>query len=187
MRTFVVPNGRLAACNQTNILHDHHWSTIWVSSDQRSRTIAWHDCFCHTICIYRYHLMSFGLKTAPQTFQRLIDSFRNWLGYILTLAYLGDIIVLAPDFDEHLVGLKQEFERLHQFKLKSKREKCKFACPHVKYLGNLITCKWIQVHKPRRDNTDIKHGWIQNCQTCTVVHPDMFLASSLCRKLCGTV
>lgn len=94
--------------------------------------------------VYRFTRMPFGLKTAPATFQRLMDFFRNGLK-VNTLAYLDDIIVMSSTFEEHLEDLRLVFGRLQKFKLHANRAKCHFACPKVKYLGHYITSSGLEV------------------------------------------
>ena len=95
--------------------------------------------------IFRYIGMSFGLKNAPATFQRLIDSFRTGLPHILILAYLDDLIILSETFEKHLSDLHDVFRRLELYNLTLNRDKCVFACSTVKYLGHLITPNGISV------------------------------------------
>ncbi|GFX68405.1 retrovirus-related Pol polyprotein from transposon 297 [Trichonephila clavipes] len=91
---------------------------------------------------YRFKRMPFGLKNAPATFQRLMDIFRRGLP---VLAYLDDIIIMSPTFEQHLTDLEAVFKRLMDFKLRANREKCQFSCSHVKYLGLWITPQGIEV------------------------------------------
>ncbi|GFY00398.1 retrovirus-related Pol polyprotein from transposon 297 [Trichonephila clavipes] len=86
--------------------------------------------------------MPFGFKNAPATFQRLMDIFRRGLP---VLAYLDDIIIMSPTFEQHLADLEAVFKRLMDFKLRANREKCQFSCLHVKYLGLWITPQGIEV------------------------------------------
>ncbi|GFY18125.1 hypothetical protein TNCV_2045341 [Trichonephila clavipes] len=58
---------------------------------------------------YRFKRMPFGLKNAPATFQRLMDIFRRGLP---VLAYLVDIIIMSPIFEQHLTDLEAVFKRL---------------------------------------------------------------------------
>lgn len=88
---------------------------------------------------FRFKRMPFGLKTAPSTFQRLMDKFRAGLPNVTLLAYLDDLVVLSPTFQRHLEDLKLVFDRLRQFKLAANREKCAFVCSEIKYLGHRIS------------------------------------------------
>ncbi|GFX11413.1 retrovirus-related Pol polyprotein from transposon 17.6 [Trichonephila clavipes] len=94
---------------------------------------------------YRYLRMTYGLRSVPATFQRLMNHFCNGLDDILALPYLEDIIVLSETFEKHVFDLKAIFERLLLFKLKANREKCHFVSFRVKYLGFWITQKEIEV------------------------------------------
>ncbi|GFV57088.1 retrovirus-related Pol polyprotein from transposon 297 [Trichonephila clavipes] len=91
---------------------------------------------------YRFKRMPFGLKNAPATFQRLMDIFRRGLP---VLAYLDDIIIMSPTFEQHLADLEAVFQRFMVFKLRANREKCQFSCSRVKYLGLWITPQGIEV------------------------------------------
>ncbi|GFT00893.1 retrovirus-related Pol polyprotein from transposon 297 [Trichonephila clavipes] len=86
--------------------------------------------------------MPFGLKNAPATFQRLMDIFRRGLP---VLAYLDDIIIMSPTFEQHLADLEAVFKRMMDFKLRANREKCQFSCSRVKYLGLWISPQGIEV------------------------------------------
>ncbi|GBL86142.1 Retrovirus-related Pol polyprotein from transposon 17.6 [Araneus ventricosus] len=91
---------------------------------------------------FRYKRMPFGLRSAPATFQRLMDMFyRN----LPAMAYLDDIIVLSATFDQHLLYLETIFLKLKDYKLRANCSKCHFACSRVKYLGLWITSRGIEV------------------------------------------
>jgi len=70
--------------------------------------------------------MPFGLRNAPETFQRLV---RNVLaGFeLFTGAYLDDIIIFSNTWDDHLKHLKLVFDRIPQANLTLKKTKCVFA------------------------------------------------------------
>ncbi|GFU22586.1 retrovirus-related Pol polyprotein from transposon 17.6 [Trichonephila clavipes] len=93
--------------------------------------------------------MPFGLRNAPATFQRLMDQFRNGLPNVNILVYLDDIVVLSETFEQHIEDLRMVFDRLKKFKLCANREKCKFVCSRVKYLGLWITPKGIEVDQDK--------------------------------------
>ncbi|GFW58195.1 retrovirus-related Pol polyprotein from transposon 297 [Trichonephila clavipes] len=73
---------------------------------------------------YRFKRMPFGLKNAPATFQRLMGIFQRGLP---VLAYLDDIIIMSPTFEQHLADLEAVFKHLMDFKLRVNREKCQFS------------------------------------------------------------
>ncbi|GFU69953.1 retrovirus-related Pol polyprotein from transposon 297 [Trichonephila clavipes] len=91
---------------------------------------------------YRFKRMLFGLKNASATFQRLMDIFQRGLP---VLAYLYDIIIMSPTFEQHLADLEAVFKLLMNFKLRANRQKCQFSCSRVKYLGLWITPQGIEV------------------------------------------
>jgi len=60
----------------------------------------------------QFRVMPFGLHSAPATFQRLLDTI---LGPELephVFAYLDNIIIASPTFEEHLQHLTVVFHRL---------------------------------------------------------------------------
>lgn len=113
---------------------------IKVKESDRDKT-----AFTTPFGTFRYLRMPFGLRNGPATFQRLIDQFRRGVSNILVLAYLDDLIVLSPTFDQHLEDLTVIFTRLRQFKLRANREKCVFVCVSVRYLGHLLTPNGLSV------------------------------------------
>ena len=52
--------------------------------------------------------------------------------------YLDDTNVFSPDFDIHLVHLRQVFERLREAGLKLNIEKCHFGKEKLEFLGHII-------------------------------------------------
>lgn len=114
---------------------------VSVKKEHRDKT-----CFVTPYGTYRYLRMPFGLRNAPATFQRLMDRFKSGLSGVSIFAYLDDIIVLSETFEKHLSDLNRVFNRLKLFGLRGKREKCRFACVEVRYLGHLITTEGIQVN-----------------------------------------
>ncbi len=70
--------------------------------------------------------MPFGMKSAPITFQRLINTlFSDILGKHIH-AYLDDLIICSKDGDVHLAHLKAVLLKLKEAGLKAKLTKCEF-------------------------------------------------------------
>ena len=89
--------------------------------------------------LYEYNRMPFGLKNAPGTFQRLMESVLRTLNWRQYLVYLDDVIVFSRSFKEHLDHLKETFDCIKNAGLKLKASKCYFAQTSVKYLGHIVS------------------------------------------------
>lgn len=87
--------------------------------------------------LFEFTRMPFGLKNAPNSFQRLMDEVTR--GVEGVFAYLDDILVFAADPDQHLKRLRRLLERLHQYGLKLHPQKCEFLQPELQYLGYWVT------------------------------------------------
>jgi hypothetical protein len=84
---------------------------------------------------WAYRRLPLGLKTAPATFKRMLNTVLSGLTGTRCFAFL-DIVVYAKLLAEHHLKLREIFERLRQYKLKP--EKCKFLRKEVSYLGHVI-------------------------------------------------
>ncbi len=68
----------------------------------------------------------FGLKTAPITFQRMINTLFSDLIGTGVYAYLDDLIICSKDVDSHLAKLEAVLLKLREAGLKAKLTKCEF-------------------------------------------------------------
>lgn len=133
-----------------NAKRTQHMSTIDLRAGFHQVKVKEQDrdktCFVTPFGTFRFKRMPFGLRNAPATFQRLMDKFLTGLYDICVFAYLDDWIIISETFEEHLKDLEKVFQRLRLFKLRAKREKCKFSCTEVHYLGHVLTTEGIQVN-----------------------------------------
>lgn len=88
---------------------------------------------------WAYRRLPFGLKTAPATFQRMMNTVLSGLTGTRCFAFLDDIVVYARSLAEHDQKLREILERLRRYKLKLQPEKCEFLRKEVNYLGHVIT------------------------------------------------
>ncbi|WP_316399456.1 reverse transcriptase family protein [Bradyrhizobium sp. 33ap4] len=93
--------------------------------------------------LYEFKVMPFGLCTAPATFQRVMDTVLAGLKWQTCLVYLDDVVVFAPDFDEHLRRLRVILDTLKKAHLTLKPAKCHFGYQELKFLGHVITPKGV--------------------------------------------
>ena len=105
---------------------------------------------------YKCKHMSFGLTSAPATFQCLMKKCPRELQLTWCIIHLDDIVVFAETPWEHLWQLRAMFLRLGKTGLKLKLNKCKFFNTKIVYLGHIVS--WEEV---RTDKWKIKaiHDW----------------------------
>ena len=82
--------------------------------------------------------MPFGLKTAPATFQRLMDITLTGLIGTELFVYLDDIVKFADTLEEHEKEFNNLIQRLRTANLNLQPDKCKFLRPEIGYLGHII-------------------------------------------------
>ena len=90
--------------------------------------------------LFEYTRMTFGMRNAGSTFQRLMDRVLDgFQGYW----YLDDILVGSPDSAAHLQTLRDLLERLQWAGLVINGDKCVFAVPELEFLGHRVTAAGI--------------------------------------------
>ena len=75
---------------------------------------------------FEFNRMPFGLKNAPSTFQRLMNSALSGLQGIQCFVYLDDIVIYSYDLESHIKNLTDVFQRLRDYNLKLQPDKCEF-------------------------------------------------------------
>lgn len=83
--------------------------------------------------------MPFGLKNAPATFQRLINSVLGELVGIDCMVYLDDVIIFSTSLQEHMNSLEKVLKKLQNANLKIQLDKCEFLKRETEFLGHIIT------------------------------------------------
>ncbi|CAG9093322.1 unnamed protein product [Plutella xylostella] len=92
---------------------------------------------------YQFTRMPFGLKNAPSTFQRLMNTALSGLQGLHCLVFLDDVIIYSHDLESHIQKLNLVFDKLRHFNLKLQPDKCEFLRREVAYLGHVITDKGV--------------------------------------------
>ena len=95
---------------------------------------------------YHYKVMSFALKNAGSTYQRMMTRmFEPQLGKNIEI-YIDDIVVKSKVVFEPLGDLENIFEILRKHKLRLNASKCSFGVGLGKFLGYMITHRGIEVN-----------------------------------------
>jgi hypothetical protein len=87
--------------------------------------------------LFEFLRLTFGLRNAASTFQRLMD----WVlaGLAFAFVYLDDIIIASPSMEQHQRDVEEVFLRLQAAGLVINFEKCTFAVPEVDFLGHRVS------------------------------------------------
>jgi len=104
-----------------------------VPLTERGREIS---AFVTPSGLYEYKVLPFGMKNAPATFQRMIQSVIQDLPN--TQAYIDDLITGSDSWEEHLQAVEKLFQRLSEANLTVNLNKSEFGCATVTYLGHVI-------------------------------------------------
>jgi hypothetical protein len=88
---------------------------------------------------YEYNYMPFGLKTAPATYQRLMERILSRLSKPCAFAYLDDVVVFSKTEEEHFQILEELFAIFEEYGLKLKPSKCQILRESVAILGVVVT------------------------------------------------
>jgi hypothetical protein len=88
--------------------------------------------------LFVYLFMPFGLRIAPQTFQRFMDRLFKHLAFVF--CYLDDLINTSHTLEEHHEHLRQIFTILQENGLQINPAKCVFAtaAAAVEFLGHRV-------------------------------------------------
>ena len=86
--------------------------------------------------LFKFLRLTFGLRNAGSTFQRLMD--RVLAGLAFAFVYLDDIIIASPSMEQHQGDMEEVFRRLQAAGLVINFKKCTFAVPEVGFLGRRV-------------------------------------------------
>lgn len=86
---------------------------------------------------YQFSVMVFGLKNAPASFQRLMNTVLEGL-HEFAVCFIDDICVHSDDWQTHLEHNRIVLERLKQANLVVNLAKCEFTSSSIPYLGHVV-------------------------------------------------
>jgi len=97
-------------------------------------------------CSYCYKVMSFGLKNAGATYQRLMDKVLVPMLGRNVQAYVDDMVVASHDRRQYTTDLEELFATISKYRLKLNPEKCVFGVEVGKFLGFMLTERGIEAN-----------------------------------------
>eukprot|EP01088_Endostelium_zonatum_P003701 TRINITY_DN1489_c0_g1_i1.p1 TRINITY_DN1489_c0_g1~~TRINITY_DN1489_c0_g1_i1.p1 ORF type:complete len:1387 (-),score=354.22 TRINITY_DN1489_c0_g1_i1:3213-7373(-) len=87
---------------------------------------------------YQFRCLPQGFVNSSSIFQRTMNLILAGLGWEYLVVYVDDILVFSKSFEDHLLHLRNLFNKLREYKLVVKISKCEFARKEILFLGHLI-------------------------------------------------
>ncbi|CAK1596228.1 unnamed protein product [Parnassius mnemosyne] len=86
--------------------------------------------------LFMYNRLVFGLASSPGIFQRImVNLLKDIEGVVV---FLDDVLIASDTIENHIHTLRKVLDKLKEYGLKLKREKCEFFVEKVKYLGYVM-------------------------------------------------
>ena len=106
--------------------------------------------------LYEFNRLPFGLASAPASFCRAVQVVLRSLMWCKAVSYLDDVTVIASNFDEAVVNLREVLARFEKYNLKLKPKKCQLFQLEIEFLGHVVNAEGISI-KP--DHIKIMEKW----------------------------
>ena len=117
------------------------YNQIKMSEEDQERT-----SFVTNQGLFCYKMMSFGLKNAGATYQRLTNKmFTHQIGRNVQV-YVDDMLVKSLCENDHLDDLQETFDTVRSYNMKLNLSKCVFGVTAGKFLGFMVSQKGIKVN-----------------------------------------
>ena len=91
--------------------------------------------------LYRYKRLPFGVASSPAIFQQSMDIILQGLDSVAAIQ--DDILITGQDDADHLANLETVLQRLNNYGLRVKLEKCRFMQKEVTYMGVKLSAEGI--------------------------------------------
>lgn len=101
------------------MLHDHQ---------EKSTFITLWGTYCYTV-------MTFGLKNAGVSYQRVTTTIFHDTILKKIKVYVDDMIIKSLDYEGHIPTLRAFFDRLLRFQMRLNPQKCMFGVTKGKNIG----------------------------------------------------
>ena len=112
---------------------------VWVLADVSKRRGPTQTAFSTHRGQFQWRVMPFRLTNGAASFTRLMNLALGGLTSTHCLAYLDDVIIWAPFFEEHLHRLRLLFHRIRTAALNLKPTSCQFLKREVSLLGHVVS------------------------------------------------
>lgn len=129
-----------AGYNNIRIASGHEWKTAF-----RTRYGS-----------FEYLVMPFGMTNSPATFQHFMNDIFRDMADQFVVVYLDDILIYSREPTQHAEHVRLVLQRLREFDLHIKMEKCLFHTDTVEYLGFIVSPAGVTMDKAK---TEVIRTW----------------------------
>nr|KYP65247.1 Transposon Ty3-I Gag-Pol polyprotein [Cajanus cajan] len=96
-----------------------------------------------------YKVMSFGLRNAGATYQRLMDKiFQRQIGTCMEI-YVDDMVIKSASASSHLKDLIVVFDEVRRYHMRLNPAKCTFGVAGGKFLGFMLSKRGIEANSDK--------------------------------------
>ncbi len=122
------------------------YNLIWIHEGDE-----WKTAFVTPTGHYEYLVMPYGLVNAPSVFQDFMHEVLREYLHRFVLVYIDYILIYSRSLAEHRHHVAEVLQRLREFQLFLKAEKCSFHQPSVQFLGYNIDSGGIRMDEGKVD------------------------------------
>jgi len=97
---------------------------------------------------YEFCRLPFGLKNAPNIFQRAIDGVLREQISQTCFVYVDDVIIFSKTKEYHINDINWVLKNLYEAGMRVSQEKSKFFKKSVEYLEFIVSCKATEAFQP---------------------------------------
>ncbi|CAA0820110.1 Unknown protein, partial [Striga hermonthica] len=105
-----------------------------------------HTSFYSARGLYCYVMMTFGLKNAGATYQRLVNKMVARLIGRTVEVYADDMLVKSEQASHHIAHLSEVFDILREYSMVLNPKKCTFGVGSGKFLGYMVSHRGIEAN-----------------------------------------
>lgn len=110
------------------------YNNIWIKEADQ-----WKAAFITNCGLFESRIIYFGLTNSPTTFQMLMNMiFADLITGEKVAVYTDNILIYSADKATYQEITHKVLQRLKEYDMYLKLEKCKFNCNCIKYLGMII-------------------------------------------------
>lgn len=107
--------------------------------------VSSHDSIRHTLGLYEWVRIPFGLSNAPAAFQRSMEEMLDSLRDECCIPYLDDVLCYGKSFEGHIEGVRNVLRAPQWHGVKFRPTKCELFKHEVRYVGRLVSAEGVRI------------------------------------------